>query len=278
MKRKLLTIIAATLSLGISAQVVDHVYNPEEVLQATYAGESLNIDFDNDLNPELLVYGTKHDTTFSGFPVTITGFVINTYGNTEIAGSVQTIGAESVLIADSLNHGDVIDLSMNYVNSGTPSVFPGVGLSADASGFYQLGKFTGMGYKYVGVKFDISGSTHFGWIRLSVTSTSETCNIHSYGYETTSLTSIDAGEMSNGYLGVEELSSNVEVQINNNKVKMTSLSGANVKVYNLLGETISSVSPTSDIDYIDASSWPSGVYLVNCKKGSKVITFKIYKS
>jgi hypothetical protein len=50
--------------------------------------------------------------------------------------------------------------------------------------------------RFLGVKFQIKGATHFGWIRLTVTTSSPghiSATINEYGYETVANKSLDAG-------------------------------------------------------------------------------------
>ncbi|CAG5085271.1 T9SS type A sorting domain-containing protein [Parvicella tangerina] len=277
MKRILLPILAVAAVVQINAQITYHDYAPDEEIHATYAGESISIDFDNDQNPELLIYGTKHDTTFSGFPVTLTGFAMTTYGNTEVLGRTTTVGTETVLEADSLLPGFTIDGSSTYVNSSTPSVFPGVGLNADASGFASVGQFAGAGEKYFGVKFDISGSTHYAWVKVEVSATHDTCVIDSYGYETSASTAIDAGDMGSGTVSVEESSFAADVVVQENSFRLEGMAQGEVTVFNVLGEIQLTRRITSDVIYLDNSSLSSGVYFIRCRKGMEVITFKVYK-
>lgn len=50
--------------------------------------------------------------------------------------------------------------------------------------------------KYVGVKFDIGGATHYGWVRMDIDSTSPMHGtVYSYAYESTPDTAIAAGAM-----------------------------------------------------------------------------------
>lgn len=279
MKKVLLTVLSLTVLGGAFAQVTFYDYNPNEELHATYAGESINIDFDNDQSPELTLFGTKHDTVIAGvFSTTLTGFAISTYGNTEILGRTTTLQSETVLEADTLLLGNTIDLTSTYVSSSTPSVFPGVGLTAiEAVTSTTAGQFAGAGYRYIGVRFDISGSTHFGWIRVMVSATHDTCIVDSYAYETTALTAIDAGDLGGGFVSVSKPSFESGISVLENQFQLTGLSGANVKVYNVLGEIEISKKINSDKAFIATDKLASGVYLVSCHQDTKVITYKVYK-
>lgn len=279
MRRVLLSLLTIAFVAGVSAQVTFYDYSPNEELHATYAGEAINIDFDNDLSPELTLFGTKHDTVIAGvLSTTLTGFAITTYGNTEILGRTTTLQSETILEVDTLLLGAPIDLSSTYVSSSTPSIFPGVGLTAiEAISSTTAGQFANAGYKYIGVKFDVSGFTHFGWIRVMVSATHDTCIVDSYGYEITALTSIDAGEVGGGMLSVAESSISAGVVVLDDQFQVTGLAGSNVTVYNLLGEVQRSQKINSDKFSISTMGLPSGVYLVNCKKDSKVITYKVFK-
>ncbi len=277
MKKVLLLCTAIVGAVSLNAQINYHDYSPDEEIHATYAGESIDIDFDNDMNPELTIYGTKHDTTFSGFPVTLTGFAMTTYGNTEVVGRTTTVGTESVLEADSLLSGFTIDGAATYVNSSSPSIFPGVGLNADASGFAAVGQFAGAGDKYIGVKFDISGSTHYGWIKVNVSETHDTCIVDSYAYEETAATAIDAGDMGSGTASVSEPDFDANVVALENSFRLTGLAGSNVVIYNVLGEVQLVQRVASDVEFLDSSVLTSGVYFVACKKGVHSKTYKVFK-
>lgn len=278
MKRLLLLMAVFAGTAQMTAQVNYHDYDPDEVIHATYAGESINIDFDNDQNPELTIYGTKHDTTFSGFPVTLVGFAMNTYGNTEIVGNPTTLGTETVLEADTILVGSTIDGTANYVNSSSPSIFPGVGLTAEAQGLgASVGQFAGSQNKYIGVKFDISGATHYGWIKVSVSATHDTCVVSCYAYEETASTAIDAGDMGAGTVSVEESVLDASVFMQENNFRLNGLTGFNVTVFNVLGEVQMTARVSSENTSLDASSLVSGIYFVNCKQGERVVTYKVYK-
>lgn len=279
--KRIFTIFAlacGVMNLGF-AQIVSYEYNPAQVLNATYAGESLLIDFDGDLTSDLVIYGSKNDTAIQTFPVTITGFAIGTFGATEIAGTVRQIGMETILEADTLLLNDVVDGSLAYVNSSTPSVFPGVGLGADAGGMTTIGKFSGKGTKYVGVKFEIGGFVHYGWIRLTINANSTVCTIDSYGYETTANTPINAGKMADGgFASVEELLVEGKVFLKDQELQLLNLQGATANIYNMLGELQQVVRVNANSKSILVDHLPSGVYLVQCNRGSEIKTFKFFKS
>jgi hypothetical protein len=61
-------------------------------------------------------------------------------------------------------------------------------------GSNSWGNFEGQGDKYVGVKFDISGETHYGWILINVDSYNSGVTIKGYGYESQAGVGIHAGD------------------------------------------------------------------------------------
>jgi hypothetical protein len=56
----------------------------------------------------------------------------------------------------------------------------------EGSSFYCEGKWNGVGTRYLGLKFTISGQTHFGWARVNVTCDAPkvTAVLTGYAYET----------------------------------------------------------------------------------------------
>ena len=58
----------------------------------------------------------------------------------------------------------------------------------------QAGNFCGAGDKYLGVRFDLSGDTHYGWIRVNVAADCSRITIKDYAYEDAPDTPIKAGD------------------------------------------------------------------------------------
>ena len=62
------------------------------------------------------------------------------------------------------------------------------------SGYGSYGYWKGSSNKYVGVKFNVNGNQHFGWISLKIPFDYKQLIIHGFAYETCANTSIDAGQ------------------------------------------------------------------------------------
>ena len=122
-------------SIGVS-QIIYTDLIPDDTLVPDYISDSRTIDFDGDINPELIIFSTKQDTIISGFNVTLSGIAISTLGNTEIIAQISTVGNEDIVLADTLQNGSLISSSAAYMSSATPSVFPGVGLGIQTD-FFQ---------------------------------------------------------------------------------------------------------------------------------------------
>lgn len=277
MKKTILTICAVTFALSSFAQANFTDLNPDEVVNATYAGESYLIDIDGDASPELAVFGLKKDTTYTGFAITMTGIAINTLGNTEIVGRQEALGGETVLVADSLNTGDDIDGTLSYVNSNTAAIFPGVGLGAqDNYGFASIGQFSGVGMKYFGVKFEINSVVHYGWVRIAISAGSEVGTIDSYGYEATPGVASVAGKQGTVFAAVEENFDELKIYTYNNNLYVQDSENGQVEVFNVIGNKMTSFN-SNGTSVTSIADYPTGIYLVNYTKGNITKTFKVIK-
>ncbi len=278
MKKQVLTILSILTFTYSFAQVNYTDINPDEVLNATYTGETYNIDFNNDSNIELVIFATKVDTVLGGFvSTTITGVAMNTMGNTEIVGSTQTLGTETLLVADTLNSGDIIDGSLNYVNSSVPAIFPGVGLGAKETFNQYVGKFSDVGMKYFGVKFEVGANVHYGWVRVSLTANCDQLTIDSYGFEATPSTQILAGDMGGGQtVSINENFDNLKLYTFDSQLFIEDNGQAQVEVYNLIGNKMLSFSNNGK-SITSIETLPTGIYLVNYTKGNVTKTFKVVK-
>jgi hypothetical protein len=277
MKKTILTLCAATIAVSSFAQANFTDLTPDEVVNATYMGESYLVDLDGDATPELTIFGLKKDTTYSGFAITMTGIAINTLGNTEIIGRQEALGGETVLVADSLNTGDNIDGTATYVNSNSAAIFPGVGLGAqDNFGFASIGQFTAAGMKYFGVKFEISSVVHYGWVRVSVSAASDVGTIDSYGYEATAGTASLAGQQGSVFASITENFDDLKVYTYNNDLYVQDSDNCKVEIFNVIGNKMKSFN-TSGNTVTSMSDYPTGIYLVNYTKGNTTKTFKVIK-
>jgi hypothetical protein len=277
MKKTILTFCAVTLAITSFAQANFTDLSPDEVVNATYAGESYVVDLDGDATPELSIFGLKKDTTYSGFAITMTGIAINTLGNTEIIGRQEALGGETVLVADTLNSGFTIDGNATYVNSSSPAIFPGVGLGAqDNFGFASIGQFTDAGMKYFGVKFEISGVVHYGWVRVSVSAASDVGTIESYGYEATAGNASMAGQQGSVFASVAENFNDLKVYTYDNNLYVKDTENGKVEIFNVIGNKMTTFSSNGN-SVISIEDYPTGIYLVNYTKGNTTKTFKVIK-
>jgi hypothetical protein len=283
MKKSILTFLTFCTTTAAFSQVVYTELTTPITINSTYAGEGYNVDFNNDLTPELTIYANKADTVIGGFiPAVITGIAVNTYGNTFIAGTTQLLGTETLLVADSINNVETIGATQNYINSATPAFYPSVGLSVDAAqpsgtAITNVGKFRGVGYKYVGVRFEISGATHYGWIRVSCTTGSTSGTIHSYAYETTPNTSIIAGDMgAGGVLSINEVEIGANLYAADNKLYVTSTEEVSYEIVAMSGAVIAQKSVNGN-SVIDLNELASGIYVINYSTIKGTHSFKFVK-
>jgi hypothetical protein len=209
--------------------------------------------------------------------MTVSGVAIETYGSTEIAGVVTTLVSEDVMEATLFNSGDVIDASASYVNSSTPSIFPGVATGATnttAFGTQAFGQFPGQGYKYIGCKFNTGTTDMYGWIRVTQNLEADTLIIDSYGYETVG-TSIDAGATGNGFVSVQESDiDNVEMTMANGILTLTNLKNADVTIYTLNGKQVFNRNMNGTLNW-NMNAQVAGLYLVNYTMNGQMITEKV---
>ncbi len=151
-------------------------------------GGSFNIDFDGD---------TNDDISFSVFASTFTFFT--NYTGVSNSANVNGIGSNKIMAtgsaALSLSFSDPIN-SVLLGSYGAPSASLGRFLySHIGTNFY--GNFLG-NRGFLGVGFDISSSTHYGWVDLMLSTDASEITIYAWGYETDPGTGIPAGVGSEG--------------------------------------------------------------------------------
>jgi hypothetical protein len=105
---------------------------------------------------------------------------------------IQTVGNPGFWLIDgyyngprALNSNVTISLGASrawYQGSGTLQQFRLGGVGSQAGQAWSVGNFLGRNQKMIGLRFDISGSYHYGWVRVSVAKDARSFTVHDYAY------------------------------------------------------------------------------------------------
>jgi len=165
----------------------------------------------------------------------------------------------------------------------------GSAISAGAGSFRSFGsfcagvgyagsQFCGLGEGYIGVEFDISGDTHYGWVRVDIADSSNFI-VLDYAYESTAGDSLNAGEQDP--LAVEDFATgnfNYFVDSNNQLNLSSSNAMENVSIHNIIGQQITSQKLVNAQEtMIDMSTFDSGLYLVTVEINGIRKTFRVVR-
>ncbi|WP_340075893.1 T9SS type A sorting domain-containing protein [Leptobacterium sp. I13] len=130
----------------------------------------------------------------------------------------------------------------------------------DLSYSVGIGNFGGAGDKYLGVRFNIGGSFHYGWIRANVVSLSD-WTIKDFAYNATPGASINAGQTT---LGVDtNLATNVRIASLNKTISLHNLPGStSYQLYSMTGQSLLEGSIEGSTYAIEGSNLASGIYIL----------------
>lgn len=169
--------LAAMGASEVDGQVIYTDVNPDFVggMGSTYA-----IDFDNDGVDDVII----ENNTYSFYSYVFPRVYANPQGTNAVLGS---LGGGVFAYPYALNSG-------NMISSGAPGYFLDNYYLNSMNYNNSFGNWLGVTDKYLGVQFNISGSTHYGWIRLDVTSSGDFI-VKDFAYESTPGTGILAGAM-----------------------------------------------------------------------------------
>ena len=284
-KLKMYSSVAAGVLIASSAgaQIVYTDVNPDTTLN-TFPS-SFDIDFNGDLTPEfrMKLYMTSSSSPWHlarVFPMS----------------SLNEVMATSYV--DVLNLNDVISSSQSFYNAGASvsssdwklDLFELAQSTYTQGGNTYTNTYTDGNWggtntdKYIGVKFEITGNTHYGWIRvdadLSTTTTSTwAITIKDYAYQSIADSSILAGDkgyttnIEEAFNTVQAYSFNKNININFNK---SDYANAQINVYNNLGQLVHTQEATQQKEVIDMSSHAMGVYYVKVQSNKGMISRKVF--
>ncbi len=138
-------------------------------------------------------------------------------------------------------------------------------------------EWNGVTNGYLGVRFLISGSTHYGWVRLNVNNAGTGFTIKDYAYESTPNTSIlaGAGIVSSTFSDVEMGSLSIVAFENTIFLKDMENEGY-IKVFNSFGaEVFSTKVDKGDSSFI-LNNMASGVYMLSVSSGNRILSRNVY--
>lgn len=250
-----------------NAQVVYTDINPDTVLHDSLI---YNLDFDNNGQPEMRFETVSYQAS-SGI---INLAVVNVLGNANNA-VLGSLYSSSYPFPFSMNNGDSI--SSTNTNWQAQTMNNGIQYLGAVYGTYTFANWLGVNDKYLGVRFRIGANTHYGWVRLSVTSNADTITIKDYAYQTLPGVGITAGQL----VGMPKYNDNQNISIfasqNTVVIRNTEYNkGGIVRIVNTMGETISETAITEENMRISLDGKATGIYFVEVVRNDERFTKKVY--
>lgn len=123
---------------------------------------------------------------------------------------------------------------------------------------------------FMGLRFKISGQTHYGWVRLDVASDAKSAVIKDYAYNSTP----DSGIVATADLqGVQELTGSFATIIaNENQLEIVLpifINNARLEITNMQGQQMLNRDLKASAESIDLSSFPEGTYVATVFSGKQ---------
>ena len=177
-----------TIGAGVAEAVAIRVDNQIDI----FPNNSFNLDINSDgfIDVRFGIYNTIQRTSVYSY-ATVGGYV-----NNQIVGTFNT----TFSIAFARNVPTNVSINTNLLSNAYPFALLQYRLAYDTnpqSELFNYGQFMN-NPGFLGVEFDISGNTHFGWVELEVVgspnSPFDELKIYGWGYETFANTGILPGE------------------------------------------------------------------------------------
>ena len=276
---KYTAIAGAFLASGaVNAQIQYTDVDPDQVVDLN--NSPFNLDMDGDAVNDFIfsIEQVAGSGTYGGGLInySYSGTVANvSASNGGVIGSVSS--QASMYIASALSSGNAIDNGGNFLSQG---ILAGE-IDVVVTGIYSTsltqypGVFPGQTDQFIGVNFDISGSTHYGWIRLDAEV--DQITIKDYAYVVNAGAGLDAGQM----VGLEDVDISQKVtfktMLDAAKVNVTpDLLGGVITITDMQGRQISSTDIEELNTTIDYSTVNAGIYMIAVQAKSGTVSKKVY--
>lgn len=267
-KLKSYSLTAGTLTLAVSgsAQINYTDANPDIIVENN--NYQYDFDIDGDGTNELGFY--VYSSSGNGYATLrlSTSSTINAIRGTQSS----SFSTPEVRV---LNSGDSIRPAANDWRTDS---YQYLGIYTGPSTIY--GNWNGVADKYMAIQFEISGQTHYGWVRMTVTPGSDTLIIKDYAYNSSPGLGLTAGE------GLLPTSVN-SLEVQNPQVLVfdqtlfvnlpaqTAIEG-NIQLFNSAGQLVKSITITDSAMRIALSELPIGIYFVQIQQNGVSTSRKVY--
>ncbi|WP_298893253.1 T9SS type A sorting domain-containing protein [uncultured Psychroserpens sp.] len=158
-----------------------------------------------------------------------------------------------------LNSGDAISSGGSaWNNNGFSNGFQSLNYGSSCS----IGNWCSVTDGFIGLRFNIGGSIHYGWARLDVgAGPLDTWTVKDFAYNQTANQSIMAGQQT---LSVEtNILENVRIVALNKSIGLYNLTDtANYKLFSMTGKQVLEGTVTDNTYVIEANTVASGVYII----------------
>jgi hypothetical protein len=276
------TVLAAAGT--VNAQIIYTDVSPDVVVVGNQMAYPLDLNNDTNVDFNFVTVNATGSGTTQGIPFTYVGDValVQAVSSNQWAGYS---GTNSVVYPSVLNLNDAIDGALNfYTNSasggGTMAVDVVFDLGSLGTVPATAGPFIGVTDAYVGLSFDISGQTHYGWARIDVSADATTITVKDYAYDATPNTAIPAGDMgATSGITTAELT-NVHIrQFGNNNIVVNVLeevTGGKLLVTSTTGQVVKTINLVEGTNNLSLEGLASGIYVVSAQFNEGVVTEKVF--
>lgn len=255
--------LAATGALN--AQIVYTDVNPDTIVHDTTL---YDLDFNNDGQPELRFEQYGYMSSYG--MVNLATVTVQGDTNNAVLGSLY---ASSYPFPFAMNAGDSI--SGTNTNWRPQTINGGIQYLGVLTPYGNYANWMGVNDKYLGVRFMIGTSTHYGWVRLSVTSDADSIIIKDFAYQAQPGVGLTA-DQSMSIAQQAQITTNVYAFNNILHVNRESAQPATVTVYNMLGEAVITEQIT-DVNYTTSlENLTTGIYMVSVKTEEGESVTKVY--
>lgn len=246
-----LTAGALTLASAADAQITYVDINPDTIL-SDLGSSAYDLDLDNDGTKDIYFYLMDPATNY---------FSVFTYGDIQ---------------AGPTNYASVLDSSDNILssNSSWNTTFTYIS-------YTTTGDWIGATDKYLALKFDIAGQTHYGWVRMSMSADADSLIIKDYAYNTVPDSGLLAGQTST-ITGIAQSPAinipQVHVYANTLFVQLREqpVSEGMIHIYNATGQLVTTRRITDTALRIALNDLHTGIYIVQMQYNGQLISKKIY--
>lgn len=261
-----------------NAQIIYTDVTPDVFLDAI--PDSLHasmIDINNDGTPEFSFGVVDYSSSTPGYSVDVYGAFVQPASGVSWLGVNSVMGTTSTYVPMALNTGAAVSQGATGWSAGSLGALRlhWQYMDSTTSQSFNFGKWNNVVGRYMGVRFNVSGDTLYGWVRFNVGLDGKNITLRDYAYRVQPNLPINAGQMPTSVNESDLPIGSMNGSVHQVMVNLYNEGTAKFELMDLSGKVVHTETLSNSQNRVSPGV-STGIYIARLEQDGKHVVKKIY--